>query len=86
MAEHNTLIDLIGWIGAIVLLVAYALVSTRKTEGDSVVYQSLNVVGSAFLMGNAFFYGAYPSSAVNVIWIGIALFTLARKKRTGISR
>ena len=86
MVRHNILIDVIGWVGAIVLLIAYGLVSTRKTEGDSAVYQWLNLVGSAFLMGNSFFYGAYPSSAVNVIWIGIALFTLARRKGTGISR
>jgi hypothetical protein len=79
MTRHNLLIDITGWVGAILLLLAYGLVSTRKTEGDSVGYQILNLAGSAFLMVNSFFYGAYPSSGVNSVWIGIALYTLLRK-------
>ncbi len=82
--KHNILIDIVGWVGAIVLLLAYGLVSTRKTEGDSLSYQRLNLVGSALLMTNSFYYGAYPSSGVNIVWIGIALFALMRRKGSGI--
>jgi hypothetical protein len=78
--KHNLLIDIIGWIGAAGLLAAYGLVSTRKTEGDSILYQVLNLAGSGLLMINSFYYGAYPSSGLNIIWVGIALFALFRKK------
>jgi quinol-cytochrome oxidoreductase complex cytochrome b subunit len=78
--KHNILIDVAGWVGAVVLLLAYGLVSTRKTEGDSALYQLLNLAGSALLMMNSFYYGAYPSSGVNIVWIGIAIFALTRKK------
>jgi hypothetical protein len=37
--------DTIGWIGAVALLFAYALVSIRRIEGDSPGYQILNLVG-----------------------------------------
>jgi hypothetical protein len=80
MPKTNTLIDIIGWIGAVALLMAYIFVSTRRMEGDSASYQLLNLGGSAFLMVNSFFYGAYPSSIVNIVWISIALFALFRKK------
>jgi len=40
--------DAIGWAGAAALLVAYAMVSSRKLEGDSTAYQFLNIVGSFF--------------------------------------
>jgi hypothetical protein len=83
--RHNILIDSVGWVGAAVLLLAYGLVSTRKTEGDSGFYQLLNLAGSALLMMNSFYYGAYPSSGVNIVWIAIAIFALMRKKSTGIS-
>lgn len=83
--KHNLLIDIVGWVGAAVLLLAYGLVSTRKSEGDSAFYQLLNLAGSALLMMNSFYYGAYPSSGVNIVWIGIALFTLMRRKGSGIS-
>jgi hypothetical protein len=50
-------------------------------EGDSIPYQFLNVVGSFLLAVNTISYGAYPSSFVNVIWIGIAVFSIATRKR-----
>jgi hypothetical protein len=77
--NHNLLIDIVGWIGAAGLLAAYGLVSTRKTEGDSVLYQALNLAGSGLLMINSFYYGAYPSSGVNIVWVAIAVYALSRK-------
>jgi hypothetical protein len=72
-------VDIAGWVGAIALLVAYGLVSSRRLAGDSLRYQSLNLLGGALLIVNSFYYGAYPSVGVNVVWIGIALFTLSRR-------
>lgn len=79
MITVKTAIDLVGWLGALALLTAYALVSTKRMEGDSRAYQLLNLGGSAFLIINTFFYGAYPSTLVNLVWIGIALFALAKR-------
>ena len=74
-------IDLAGWLGVVALLAAYGLVSTRRTEGDSIEYQGLNVLGAALLIVNSFYYGAYPSVGINVIWIGIAAYTLGNRRR-----
>ena len=49
-------------------------------EGDSLVYQLLNMMGGAFLIVNSFHYKAFPSVAVNVVWIGIAIYTMTRRK------
>jgi hypothetical protein len=73
--------DAIGWTGAAALLVAYAMVSYKKLEGDSTAYQSLNIIGSLLLAVNTISYRAYPSSFVNMIWIGIAVFSIATRKR-----
>jgi hypothetical protein len=73
--------DAIGWTGAALLLVAYAMVSSKKLEVDSTAYQLLNIIGSVFLVANTIFYRAYPSSFVNVIWAGIAIFSIAIRKR-----
>lgn len=72
-------IDILGWCGALFVLLAYALVSTRRVEGDSPWYQSLNIVGAMLLLANTAYEGAYPSSFVNVVWIGIAIFALYRR-------
>lgn len=75
------LINFLGWSGTALLLVAYYLVSTRRIEGDLVVYQVLNILGALMLISNSAYFGAYPSVGVNVAWIGIALLTLARLRR-----
>jgi len=73
--------DAIGWTGAALLLVAYAMVSSKKLEVDSTAYQLLNIIGSVFLVANTIFYRAYPSSFVNVIWAGIAILSIAIRRR-----
>ena len=66
-------IDLTGWAGALLLLAGYGAVSFHKIRPASRLYQSLNGLGSMFLVINTLYYRAYPSAFVNVIWIGIAL-------------
>ena len=73
--------DALGWVGAVALLVAFAMVSSRKWEGHSSAFQFLNIGGSALLAANTIFYGAYPSTVVNLVWAAIAIFTIATRKR-----
>ena len=73
--------DAIGWLGAAALLVGYAMISCRKMEVDSALYQLLNIVGSLLLVANTIFYRAYPSSFVNLIWAVIAVFSVATRRR-----
>lgn len=68
--------DVLGWIGAILLLLAYAAVSFGRLKGDSSAYQYLNIVASVLLLANTLFYGAYPSSFVNGVWTVIALVAI----------
>lgn len=74
------IINLIGWMGAAALLIAYALVSLKNYKGTSIAYQFLNILGSAFLVINTIYYQAYPSAFVNIVWIGIAVFSVAGPK------
>ncbi|WP_447724795.1 CBU_0592 family membrane protein [Sphingomonas koreensis] len=71
-------IDIVGWAGAVLVLAAYGLVSTKRLDGDSVAYQLLNVAGAAGMLINTYVRGALPSAALNVIWIGLGLYVLAR--------
>jgi len=74
----NLTADVFGWIGACALLVAYGRLSQGKMKADDRSYQGLNVIGAIGLIVNSTFYGAYPSTAVNIIWIAIAGITLAK--------
>jgi hypothetical protein len=79
--DASLIINVIGWTGAGTLLIAYTLVSLRGYGGTSAAYQCLNVVGSALLIVNTIYYGAYPSAFVNIVWIGIAFVSLAGSRR-----
>ncbi len=72
------IIDTIGWFGMIVLIAAYLLVSNKKVDSQSKAYQGMNVVASFCLIINTGYYGAYPATALNVVWVLMGLFFLAR--------
>jgi phosphoglycerol transferase MdoB-like AlkP superfamily enzyme len=75
------LFNLLGWAGAVLLLLAYALVSFKKLEADSAAYQWLNVAASILLAVNTIYYQAYPSSFVNIVWTVIAFVAILTVKR-----
>lgn len=69
-------IDIIGWIGGIEVLLAYALISSKRVNETSIFYHLLNLTGAVFLIANTVIKGAYPSTFVNIIWVGIAAFSI----------
>lgn len=75
-------IDIIGWVGAMGVLAAYALVSTGRIAAVSYTYQWLNCVGAVGLAINTYYYTSYPSTALNVVWAGIALFAIGNLLRS----
>ncbi len=79
--NNHVWFDTIGWAGAVALLIAYALISFKRLEGNSTTFQFLNIGGSVLLAANTIFYGSYPSTFVNLIWAGIAVFSIATRKR-----
>lgn len=70
------LADIIGWIGMIALTTAYLLISRNKISAQTYLYQGLNLLGSICLIINSTYYKAYPSTALNIIWVGIGIFSL----------
>lgn len=75
----DLLIEIAGWIGVTLVLLAYGLLSAGRLAGDSPAFQWLNIVGAAGFILNSGWNGAYPSAAANVVWIGIGLYALARR-------
>jgi hypothetical protein len=71
-------VDILGWIGAVLLLYAYWRLSAGGWSGASRTYQVLNVAGAFLFIINSGFHGAYPSMFVNIIWSAIAIRTLMR--------
>lgn len=70
------IVNILGWIGSILLIAAYFLNSKDKITAQSIEYQSMNIIGSIFLVVNTVYFGAYPSSVVNIIWVFIGMYYL----------
>lgn len=76
------LVDVAGWIGAMALLTAYALVSGGRVHGRGPAFQALNLVGAVGLLANGMWHGAWPSAALNAVWLVVGLIAVSRL-RTG---
>ena len=78
------LIDILGWAGSILYFLAYALVSAKKTKGDSLLYQGTNIFAGILPVIDTLYLGAYATTGLNAIWVAIGLFTLGRRWLTRI--
>ena len=74
-------VDVLGWVGAVAVLAGYALISTHRVQAAAPSYQLLNLLGGALLALNAGVHRAYPSTLVNIIWMGIAVYALMKARR-----
>jgi hypothetical protein len=79
MTETKLFINILGWTGSVLYLIAYALVSLKKTEGDSLLYQGINIIAGFLLVIYTIYLGAYATTALNTIWAVIGIFTLGIK-------
>ena len=69
--------DICGWIGMILVLLAYALLSTNKISNGK-TYQLLNLIASLFMAIGLFPKNAWFSFALQVIWGIIALVSIIK--------
>ncbi|MBN8853042.1 MAG: hypothetical protein BGO55_14085 [Sphingobacteriales bacterium 50-39] len=74
-------IEILGWLGSVMVILAYALNIYKKLDSDSVVYYFLNIAGSSLLIINTLYHQAIPSMTVNVVWVLIAIVAIFNKSR-----
>lgn len=68
--------EIIGWIGAGLVISAYFLVSTKKLSPVSVTYQLMNLIGAFGVGINVFIKGSYPALTIQIVWATIAIYGL----------
>jgi hypothetical protein len=77
----RTFVSIAGWAAAVLILGAYGLLSFGKIEARSWIYQFMNIVGAAGFIVNCAYNSAWPSVALNVVWMGIGFYALRRNYR-----
>ena len=81
MTPTELAVEAVGWIGAALILLGSLMVTTGKLTGQSAAFQWMNVAGAAGFIVNGWWHGALPSTALNVIWMGIGIVALWRITR-----
>ncbi len=70
--------ELLGWYGAIVIVLAYALLSFDIINANDFIYQTLNATGALGIAYISYIKKVYQSVVLNIIWLVIALIAIIR--------
>jgi hypothetical protein len=74
------ILDIVGWVGSVLVVLAYTLNMYKKMAADGLPYYLFNVVGSGCLIANNFYHHAIPAAVVNAVWILIAVSAMFKRK------
>jgi hypothetical protein len=77
----NILVEILGWIGSVLIVGSYALNITGRLAATSKLYVLSNIMGGLFFVVNTYFHQAYPSMFVNIIWVIIAIVMFSKKDK-----
>jgi hypothetical protein len=75
------LIELMGWVGAIEVLLAYGLISMNKVDSKSLFFQLLNLTGGLLLIVYTVSLKSYASAFVNIVWVLVAIIAIYKIKK-----
>lgn len=71
-------IDGLGVIGSLLICGGYFAVSSGKLQAERTGFQLLNLAGAGLLLVSLYFRPNPGAIVIEVLWVGIALWTLAR--------
>lgn len=71
----------LGYIGAVLILFAYFMVSTGRWKARSLIFQGTNVTAAFLLVAYALNIGAYPNMILNGAFMTIGLVTIGQLLR-----
>ncbi len=77
----KTFVEASGWAAAFLILGSYSLLSFGRIQARSPLYQWMNILGALGFVINCTWNGAWPSVALNVVWVGIGVYALRRNRR-----
>ena len=72
-------IEVIGWIGSILLLGSYFLNIKGKIKSTSTIYSVCNLIAGILFSIFTYARQTYPNMVVNIVWVLIAIEALLKK-------
>lgn len=73
------IVEIVGWVGTVLIVVAYFLVSTERLKPKAISYTLMNLFGAVFIGINVFAHQAWPTLALEIVWGGVAIISLLKQ-------
>lgn len=77
----ENLFTVIGFLGVLLVLVAYGLLTLGKLSGDDWRYPVLNIIGTLGIVVSLFVQWNLPSMVTQLMWIAVSIIGLMRIAR-----
>lgn len=78
----SLLIEIAGWIGSALILLAYGLNSYKKIQSDSISFYLMNFIGGMLLIVYTIYKDAFANTFINIAWVIIAIPALIKSVRS----
>lgn len=75
--------DILGWVGAFLILLAYFQASRNVWPAHKTLNAVMNFIGASFLAVNAFTKEAFPNFGLEIIFCLIAIRVIYLDKKNG---
>lgn len=76
--KTNYIIEIIGWIGVVLIITSYCLLALGILDGQSPIYHTLVLSGAAFVAIISYKKRAFQPMMLNIIFVIFALIALFR--------
>lgn len=81
MMDEFSIPDVIGMIGAIIVLTSYFFVQSDRVDATSIAYQVANMLACALIGVSLWFSFNLPSAIVQALWFLISFFGFVKNIR-----
>ena len=78
MWDDFTFLDFVGVVGSLLICAAYLAVSVKRMDPEGLRFQGLNAGGSILLLISLYFRPNPGAILIEVLWLAIASFAIAR--------
>ena len=76
MKINKKVAEIIGWYGAVAIILAYALVSFGFVSAEEWIFQTLNLTGAIGIITISTIKGVKQDVVLNIFWAMIALLAI----------
>lgn len=70
--------ELVGWIGVVLILFGYTLITLGIIEPKSITYGLINLLGALGIIISSYYKRDYQPVILNVIWLIVAIIGITR--------